>query len=756
VLRLTRESVVGYANDAARAVLGDELTEGAPAPALLAEAVRSAVTSGRPLRSELRVGERCFSFHFVPVGDEVNVYGQDVTARRHAEEALRAGTERFRRLVETVPDGIFIADASGRYTDVNPAGCELLGLTREEVLARTLTDVLVPEEFARLPVAIAAMHDGKVHHGEWRFRRKDGTTFIGDLDGRRLADGSFQGVLREATHRKLAEERLTADIAALTRMHALSRRGVEAAGIGPLLQETMDAAVAIMAADKGTLQLLEGETLRIVAHSGHAAPFLDFFAAAENVSSACGEATRRGERVIVPDAETSAIFAGTESLPVLRQAGVRAVQSTPLRTRAGRLLGILTTHWRGPYTPSEQALWRLDLLVRQASDLIEQKQAEEQRELAGRKLELANTELRESDRRKDEFLGMLSHELRNPLAPIRNSAYVLRMAPPGSDQARRACEVIERQTEHLTRLVDELLDVTRIARGKIELRHARVDLREVVQRAAEDHRRILEDRGVAFRTELPEAKLWADADATRITQVVGNLLHNAGKFTRHGGEVLLSLRIVERQAELRVRDTGAGIDPALLPQLFVPFVQGERTLARTEGGLGLGLALVKGLVELHGGSVGAASAGEGKGAEFMVRLPLAADGKRPSERATPEHRQPGGHRVLVVDDNADAAESLADLLRLRGHVVDVAYDGPGALAKLDADGPDTVLCDVGLPGMSGYDIARAVRARPSSAVRLVALTGYAQPEDVRRAMEAGFDAHLAKPPDPEELERVLE
>ncbi len=371
-------------------------------------------------------------------------------------------------------------------------------------------------------------------------------------------------------------------------------------------------------------------------------------------------------------------------------------------------------------------------------------------------LRQANDQLRESDHRKNEFLGMLSHELRNPLAPIRNSALTLRHAPPGSEQARRAGEVIERQAEHLTRLVDDLLDVTRISRGKFELRRSCIDLREVVRRAAEDHRRWLEDRGVALRTELPSADLWADADPIRIAQVVGNLLHNAGKFTRRGDDVTLALRAMDGRAEIRVRDTGVGIESALLPHLVEPFVQGERTLARTEGGLGLGLALVKSICELHGGTVQAESAGRDQGAEFVVRLPSVEPGtRRQSVRRAAEEESPRGRRILVVDDNADAADSLADLLRLRGHFAEVAYDGPSALARVDANAPDVVLCDVGLPGLSGYDVARAIRAKGIEGIRLIAVTGYAQPDDVQRAMNAGFDGHIAKPPDPGELVRLL-
>ena len=368
----------------------------------------------------------------------------------------------------------------------------------------------------------------------------------------------------------------------------------------------------------------------------------------------------------------------------------------------------------------------------------------------------AQESLKEAARRKDEFLGMLSHELRNPLAPIRNSIYILEHADPTGQQAARARSVIQRQAEHLTRLVDDLLDVTRIARGKIQLRQSRVDLREVVWRAADDFGLMMHDRGIAFRTALRDEKLGADADATRITQVVGNLLHNAAKFTPRGGEVTLSLRAAGGEAEISVRDTGVGIDPALLPHVFEEFVQGERTLARTEGGLGLGLALVKGIAELHGGTVRAESAGKDRGAEFVVRLPLAvADVSRDAPPPAVE-RTNGGRRVLVVDDNHDAAESLAEIMKMLGHTVEVAYDGPSAIEKARVSPPDIVLCDIGLPGMSGYEVAKALRADGTNRMLLIAVSGYAQPEDVKEAVDAGFDGHVAKPCDPTQIERLIE
>jgi CheY-like chemotaxis protein len=334
--------------------------------------------------------------------------------------------------------------------------------------------------------------------------------------------------------------------------------------------------------------------------------------------------------------------------------------------------------------------------------------------------------------------------------------FILDRADPGSEQAARARSVINRQTEHLTKIVEDLLDVTRIAQGKISLQKTVIDLREVVERTADDFRLMFEDRRVRFRTVLGDTKLWAHADPTRVTQILGNLLTNARKFTRPGDEVTLSALAKNGILELRVKDTGAGIDPAILPHVFDAFVQGSRTLARSDGGLGLGLSLVKGVTELHGGNVAVESAGEGMGAEFTVRLPL-VDAAASDERGTIPAPVTVPRRVLVVDDNPDAAESLADVVKMLGHTAEVAYDGPSAIQKVRTNPPDVVLCDIGLPGFSGYDVARTLRSDPSVAnrVRLIALTGYSQPEDIKNAAAAGFHRHVAKPCDLDELARLL-
>jgi PAS domain S-box-containing protein len=366
--------------------------------------------------------------------------------------------------------------------------------------------------------------------------------------------------------------------------------------------------------------------------------------------------------------------------------------------------------------------------------------------------------LREADRQKDQFLAMLSHELRNPLAPIRNSLYILDRAAPGGEQAMRAKAILHRQVGQLTWLIDDLLDVTRIAHGKVQLQRERIDLNELVHRAAEDQRAGFVKCEVRLEVLPAPAEVWVNGDRVRLTQVIGNLLQNAVKFTPRGGTTTLAVEsdATRRQAIVTVRDSGRGIAPELLPQLFQAFVQADATLDRSKGGLGLGLALVKGLVELHGGSVSAASDGPGQGATFTILLPVEV-------YATQALRDCGAgeatvpRRVLVIEDNQDAADSLRDVLEFEQHRVEVAYSGRDGLEKARAFHPDVVLCDIGLPGMDGYAVARAMRADPELGhVGLVAVSGYTQADDVAIATEAGFDAHLAKPPSFEKLKLVLE
>jgi PAS domain S-box-containing protein len=370
----------------------------------------------------------------------------------------------------------------------------------------------------------------------------------------------------------------------------------------------------------------------------------------------------------------------------------------------------------------------------------------------------AEEALREADRRKDVFLAILAHELRNPLAPIRNAVEFLRLREPAEPDLKEARDIIERQVRHLTRLVDDLLDVTRITRGKVVLHKQPVEVATAVADAVETCRPLIDERGQELNVVLTPA-LRVEADPTRLAQVVGNLLNNAAKYTPEGGHIRLSADREGGEVVLRVKDDGIGIPPAVLPHVFDLFAQAEGSLHRSQGGLGIGLTLVRSLVEMHGGRVGAFSEGPGKGSEFVTRFPLLSGS--PAEVA-PEDPQEGGapsspRRVLVVDDNTDAANSMAMLLRQEGHEARAVHEGPAVLGAARDFRPDVVLLDIGLPGgLTGYDLAPRLRELPGlEKVLLVALTGYGQEEDKRCARDAGFDAHLTKPADLAALHALL-
>jgi PAS domain S-box-containing protein len=369
----------------------------------------------------------------------------------------------------------------------------------------------------------------------------------------------------------------------------------------------------------------------------------------------------------------------------------------------------------------------------------------------------AASALREADRRKDEFLAMLAHELRNPLGAITNAAQLLKQLGPPEGNLRWARDVIDRQAAHLARIVDDLLDVSRISRGQIRLRREPVPLAAAVALALETVRPLIDARRQRFSSSVPPGPIWVDGDTTRLAQVIGNLLGNAARYTPQGGAVSLSVAREGGEAVVRVRDTGIGIAKDMLPRVFDLFVQGERPADHAPGGLGLGLTLARRLTEMHGGKLDAASAGLGQGSEFIVRLPI-LQGEPPTERKIRPVLvyEAARRRILVVDDNADSAEALALALGAIGHEVRLAGDGPSALEVAAEFKPQVVLLDIGLPGMDGYEVARRLRARKEWAgVVLVALTGYGQEEDRRRARDAGFDHHLVKPIPPEAILALL-
>ena len=360
--------------------------------------------------------------------------------------------------------------------------------------------------------------------------------------------------------------------------------------------------------------------------------------------------------------------------------------------------------------------------------------------------------LREADRRREDYLAMLAHELRNPLAPIRTGLHILARRPDDTKLVDETRAMMGRQVENMARIVDDLLDVSRVARGKVTLNPSRLDLADVARTCTEDRRAVARGGGVTLTFSAPTGPVWVDGDVTRLSQVLDNLIHNAIKFTPDGGTVTVTVTAEGDRAVAAVRDTGTGIDRAMLPHLFEVFTQADRSLARSKGGLGLGLALVKGLTELHGGTVEARSDGPGKGSEFIVRLPRSGEPAALTEVPVSPSSVGKKKRVLVVEDNRDSAESLRTLLDLSGYEVEIAYTGPAGLEAAARFRPHAVVCDIGLPGLDGYGVAAALRQRPEMAnARLIAVTGYGRTEDIEKARQAGFNQHLTKPVDPNEL-----
>ena len=496
-------------------------------------------------------------------------------------------------------------------------------------------------------------------------------------------------------------------------------------------------------ADFAMVHLANGDKPRLVSVA-HADPVQEAVLAdigrayrpADNPRSVIMQVLRSGSPVLMPDVPDEFLLAvAPDGSPQarFRSLGVRSLMVVPLRAR-DRLIGVVSL-----YTAAVSSGRRFE-----AADMT---LAEE---LAGRAaLALDNARLyqeaREADRRKDEFLAMLGHELRNPLAPIVTSLHMLRRSEGLDEDAAGARDTIDRQVRHLTRLVDDLLDVARITRGKVKLHREPIELGPVLTTAIETARPLIDARRHSLIVKIPDESIWLNADAARLTQVFGNLLTNAAKYMEEGGTVEVEVARNASDVVIRVRDRGVGIPAEMLPRVFDLFTQVGSALDRAQGGLGIGLSLVKSLVELHNGHVEAYSAGPGRGSEFVVRLPtipvpVSRERERPEPVAVNGNVAATGG-VLITDDNRDAAESLSRLLQAWGYPTHVAYDGPGALAAARDHRPRVILLDIGLGGMTGYDVARSLRADPAQdGVRLIALTGFGQEDDRRRSKEAGFDA----------------
>lgn len=536
--------------------------------------------------------------------------------------------------------------------------------------------------------------------------------------------------------RELRDTRRLRDVA----VHIIGTDGWSA-----LFGEILDAALDIVDADAGTVQLLDaaGQTLTFLATRGFGPEIVSHFAVVDASSgSPCGIALASGSRSVVQFDPNAPDEDGSIRWHV--EAGMASAQSTPLVSRSGRPLGMFSTHWRNPRELNEREIRFLDLLARQAADLIERTQFYEA-------LQTSEREQREQARKKDEFISILAHELRNPLAPIRSSVDMLAYA--ASDPVvDRVKPVMKRQVDHMVRLIDDLLDVSRVNSGKLHLQKQPVQLRELIDSAVEANRAAIVKAGIELRVDVDEPNRLLEVDPTRISQVLSNILHNATKFTRAGGCISIATTAeTARNGDgveqvIRIADTGVGIPAEMLPSIFDLFTQARSDSATKHGGMGIGLALARSLVELHGGAIEALSAGPGRGSEFVVRIPAAAlpvpISEEPDSSSTPSL---AGLRVLLVDDNVDAAESAAMLLQHWGAETMVAADAQGIVEMVQRFKPTLVLLDIGMPGVDGYEACRRIRQTCEGHIYIAAVTGWGQEDDRRLSAQAGFDAHLTKP-----------
>jgi signal transduction histidine kinase/ActR/RegA family two-component response regulator len=562
------------------------------------------------------------------------------------------------------------------------------------------------------------------------------------------------GTLRATKHR-LEEERrqlqqnkarLASELEAMKSLYDYVLKLMAAPDLTATLNEVLDTSITITRADYGYIQTLnaEGTGLEINAQRGFNQAFLDHFrlVPVKDPTSVCGSAAEKGGRLMVSDVEIDPVF--EEHRAIAQSVPFRAVQSTALRGRKGLLLGMLSTHFRQARLPTEEQLRMLDLYLLQAINLIERMHAEES--------------LLEADRRKDEFLATLAHELRNPLAPISNALAIIESAKDKAvrDEAR---EIIGRQVEQMVHLVDDLMDASRITQNKIVLRKAPAQLADVIAAAVEIARPLIKEHGHTLDIRLPSEPVWLNGDRTRLAQIFSNLLTNAAKYTDSAhGRIELSAWREGKEVAVAVRDNGIGIAPAVLPRVFTIFAQVDSSLERAQGGLGIGLSLVKNLAALHGGSVEAYSEGTGKGCEFTVRLPMMEAPPQPI--VAPEAAKTVRHchwRILVVEDNIPSAKTLGWLLEAMGHEVQLVHDSASAVETAKSFVPDVALLDLGLPNMNGYDLCRVLRCDPALRHTVfIAQTGWGQEAHKQRSKEAGFDYHLVKPVDIRHMEALLD
>lgn len=683
----------------------------------------------------------------------------DITAVKKSELVLRESEERLRLALKAARLGVWEMNIMTGEAHEDARACEIFGrppgqghTSREEWLSH-----IHPEdrEFVRQATLRTELDETTPMELDFRYVRPDGQVVWVRSTGR---------MYRDETGRPYRAQGLIADITeSMQYQHELQRRAERLA----LLSEAV-----------GRLLKTGGEESTIAELFQHVARHLDLQAYCSTAAEENGQGVRVESAAGFPDTVrphlcrpdlgqsicgivardrlplhiSSANPASEELMQAMRSLGLRAYASFPLMA-GERLLGTIAfgTNTRDEFTSEE-----LDFL----STISQYVAVAKERLRLEQELRLRVDELAEADRRKDEFLAMLAHELRNPLAPVRNCIHLLRMYQESDPRVVEQYDVIDRQVSHMARLLDDLLDVSRITRGTIELHLETLRLAEAVERSIEIARPLLTQHRHTFRVVLPPQEIGVEADLDRLAQAIGNLLTNAAKYTPDGGEIWLIVSHHNGHATLRVRDNGIGIAPEMLQRIFDVFAQADHSLNRSHGGLGLGLTLVRSIVELHGGTIEARSQGLGTGSEFVMRLPAVDIGSamQPEQRNAQEspRLQTIRRRVLVVDDVAETATSLEQLLALWGHEVRTAHSGQEALDIAPSFRPDVVLLDIGLPDMNGYEVARRLRQMPQFGhTFLVAQTGYGQESDRREAYESGFNYHMVKPLDLATLRAVL-
>jgi PAS domain S-box-containing protein len=669
---------------------------------------------------------------------------------RRTESGLLVSEERFKAIVNQASVGIVQAGLDGRFQHVNQHFCEIVGRPAQRLLEMGLFDITHPDDIVRKRLLFNRLvEEGVPFVIDKRYLRPDGAviwthnsiSLVRDRHG--IAQHAIAIVL-DITERKRTQERehFLAEV---------SDRLAELTDHGSMLQKITAAVVPRMA---------DWCVVDLTGSDGRSARMADSRTAKmENAVSFAGEhpgpailqpVLQSGQPELIEDVAAtlaSAGPAGDSRLRALHESGLKSLIRVPLLSR-DRIIGALAMGMGA----SGRRYQNTDMIV--AAEL-------------GRRVAIAVENvnlydaLGEEARRKDEFLATLAHELRNPLAPLRNSLLVMRTATGNAELVEHARDVMERQVAQLRRLVDDLLDVSRISTGKMELRKSRVVLTAVVHSALEATREAIEADHTLV-VSLPPREIVLEADAARLAQVITNLLDNAAKFTPAGGTISLGAQQRGGEILITVADTGIGIAGSSLQTIFDVFVQGDNSFERRHSGLGIGLSLVKRLVEMHGGSVSADSGGPGLGSTFTLRLPLAV-AARQHPRAAPAvaagQRAPDSARrlVMVVDDNQDSARSLGTLLELMGHEVRIAHDGAAAVETLSQDPTEIVFLDIGMPGMNGYEVARRVRQSENGKKRalVIALSGYGTAQDVERSREAGFDMHIVKPVGIDDLNRIL-